>query len=178
MLSVTGTPGSSSAGQRVPAASGTAPVRTFEVGHTSSGIRCSARCASSAGSVDAADAVADALGAQVRNADQIVAGPVVSPACGSAAQPRVPGGREGPANAARSTPASGAAQPEADGAVRAVRQRPVQGGPAASHAQLTGDVEDPAELDAVLGAAPAPGPRRAPRPARRRSIPAATWLTG
>ena len=86
-LIVTTTPASTNAGSGCSASDGTARVATFDDGHTSSGMPSAARWASSAGSWAAEVPCPMRSAPRSRSADQIVSGPVVSPACGTECRP-------------------------------------------------------------------------------------------
>ena len=145
-LIVTTTPASTNARSGCSSRVATARVAMLDDGHTSSGIRCSARWASSAGSGGRRRAVPDPLGAQ-----QSGARPRSSPVRSSprrAARECRPAARAAAkcgSNCGRDTPTSGPPSPNADQPVGRVVERVAQGGVGGRHAGLARDVVDPAQ---------------------------------
>ena len=127
LLIVTGTPASTKAGSGCSARRATARVATLEDGHTSSGIRCSARWSSSARVLRRRRAVADALGAEhaERVPDRLRPGGLAG--VRHAVQPRGPGRVEVRLELRARHADLGTAEPEADQPVGRVVERVAEG---------------------------------------------------
>jgi hypothetical protein len=162
LLTVTVTPASSSAPTGCSARDGTTRVHTLEVGHTSSGMAASARYATSAGSIDRPDPVADAGRMQVPDGrPHAVRALTLSPR-GARPAARPPGPRRThPRTRRRSMPASAPGQAQRQPGRRRVVERGVQRGPGRLLAELAGDVVDPRQVHATGGG---PGPALGPAP--------------
>ena len=154
---MTGTPAATSCGSGCSSRLATARVRTFEVGQTSSGIRRSARWASSAGSSAAEMPWPIRSAPSSRSASQIVSGPVVSPACGTERNPAARAWSKYGLNCGRGTPISGPPRPKLIRPVGPFVECDPQGLLGGRQPGLAGDVEAPAQFDAEVGPGPLAG---------------------
>src|SRR5581483_3979492 len=87
LFSVTNRPSASRRGSGCAARSGTWPVQTLEVGHTSSGVWVSRSRATSRGSARQLVPCPIRSAPKPSSASQIVSGPLISPACGTLCSP-------------------------------------------------------------------------------------------
>ena len=153
----TGTPAATNAGNGCSASDATDRVQRLDVGQTSSGICCAARCSTSSGSWIELMPCPIRSAPSSRSESQTVSGPVDSPACGTLCSPAARARAKWSAEPRPRHAELRAAETEADQSLGLLLQRDVEREVGGRDAGLAGDVEAPAQRDVVLGLDRAPG---------------------